>query len=82
MKEFFNIKSKYKFEVNDLRAGVQMISVALIMIFGLVASWFGLGVSVCELANDLRNPNRHINEIVLHGAIAVLNIYFLTMLYC
>lgn len=81
MREFFNIQEGYKFEMNDLRATIQIINVALIMIFGLSVSWFGLTVAVCGLVKDVRNQNRHINDFLMHGATAILNIYFLCLLY-
>lgn len=81
MKKFLNIQSSYRFEMGDLYALIQIVSVALIIKFGLVASWFGLGVSAWNISNDVRNPARHLNDFVLHGAIAVLNIYFLSLFY-
>ena len=80
IKKFFNIETAYKFEMNDLRAAIQVINVALIMIFGLSVSWFGLVLAVCGLIKDF-TTDRHINSIVMHTAGAVLNIYFLTLLY-
>lgn len=35
MKKFFGITEPFRFEWNDLRAFIQIINVALIMIFGL-----------------------------------------------
>ena len=81
IKKFFNIKSAYKFEMNDLRAGIQIINVILIMIYGLAISWFGLALAVFGLIKDFVT-DRHINSILMHSASIVLNIYFLTLLYC
>lgn len=81
MRKFFNIETAYRFEMGDVYALIQIISVALIIKFGLVASWFGLAVSVWNLINDVRNPRRHINDFILHAAITVLNIYFLEIFY-
>ena len=81
MRKFFNIKTAYQFEMGDVYALIQVVSVALLIKFGLVASWFGLGVSVWNIANDVRNPARHLNDFILHGAIVVLNIYFLSLFY-
>lgn len=81
IKKFFNIKSAYKFEMNDLRAGIQIINVILIMIYGLAISWFGLALAVFGLVKDFVT-DRHINSILMHSASMVLNIYFLTLLYC
>ena len=81
MKKFFNIEGAYKFEMNDLRALIQVINVALIIKFGLSISWFGLTLAVCGLIKDFTTA-RHFNSIVMHLAGCVLNIYFLTLLYC
>jgi len=80
VKKFFNIKTAYKFEMNDLRAGIQILNVVLIMIYGLSISWFGLALAVFGLVKDFIT-DRHINSILMHTASAVLNIYFLTLLY-
>lgn len=80
VKTFFNIEKSYEFEMNDLRAGIQVLNVILIMIFGLSVSWFGLALAIFGLVKDF-TTDRHINSIVMHFAGAVLNIYFLTLLY-
>ena len=80
VKKFFNIESGYKFEMNDLRAVIQMVNVALIMMFGLSVSWFGLALAVFGLIKDF-TTDRHINSILMHTSGAILNIYFLTLLY-
>ena len=80
VKKFFRIESKYKFEMNDIRALIQILNVALIMRFGLSISWFGLTIAVCGLVKDLAT-DRHINGIAMHTASTVLNIYFLSLLY-
>ena len=80
MKEFFKIERPYEFEMNDLRAGIQILNVALIMLFGLSVSWFGLTVAVCGIVKDL-TKDRHINGLLMHTATAILNIYFLKILY-
>lgn len=80
MRKFFNIETSYRFEMNDLRAVIQVINVILIMIFGLSVSWFGLALAVFGLIKDFAT-DRHINSITMHTASMVLNIYFLTLLY-
>ena len=80
IKDFFNIETTYKFEMNDLRAVIQVLNVALIMVFGLSVSWFGLALAVFGLIKDF-TTDRHINSIVMHIAGAVLNLYFLNILY-
>lgn len=80
MKEFFGITESYKFEWNDLRAGIQILNVVLIMMFGLSVSWFGLTIALFGVVKDLTN-RRHINDLLMHLSTVVLNIYFLTLLY-
>ena len=80
MKKFFNIEETYRFEWQDLRAVATVLNVILIMAFGLQVAWFGLGIAAVGIIKDFTNKNRHINDFVLHGAMVVLNIYFLTLL--
>lgn len=80
IKNFFRIETAYQFEMNDLRAIIQIVNVTLIMIFGLSVSWFGLALAIFGLIKDF-TTDRHINSITMHLAGAVLNIYFLTLLY-
>lgn len=80
IRKFFGINGTYKFEWNDLRAGIQIINVVLIMMFGLSISWFGLAVAVFGLCKDF-SKDRHINDIVMHLGGVVLNVYFLSLLY-
>lgn len=80
MKEFFGITESYKFEWNDLRAGIQILNVVLIMMFGLSVSWFGLTIALFGVVKDLTS-RRHINDLLMHLSSVVLNIYFLTLLY-
>ena len=80
MKEFFKIKTPYKFEYNDLRAFITVINVILIMIFGLSIAWFGLAVALIGVIKDLK-VDRHINGLVMHLASVALNVYFIILLY-
>ena len=80
VKRFFRIETAYKFEMNDLRAVVQIINVVLIMIYGLSIAWFGLVVAFAGLIKDL-TTDRHINGMLMHTANIVLNLYFLNLLY-
>ena len=80
VKRFFRIEKNYKFEMNDLRAVVQIINVVLIMIFGLSFSWLGLAIATGGLIKDLLH-DRRVNGILMHLAGMVLNIYFLKVLY-
>lgn len=81
MKNFFNIQKPFKFEVNDLRALTMIINVLLVMTIGFGSAWFGLSIAVAGLVKDCQNPNRHVNDFLMHGASLILNIYFLILLY-
>lgn len=81
MKKFLNINEKFRIEENDIRALIQIINVGLIMAFGLSVSWFGLAIAIIGLVKDCRNKNRHLNDFLMHGASAILNCYFLSLLY-
>ena len=80
MKDFFSITKPYQFEWNDLRAGIQVLNVSLIMLFGLQVSWFGLAIAIFGLCKDFCQ-HRHINDMILHLSGITLNISFLTLLY-
>jgi hypothetical protein len=80
VKKFFGLDQPFKFEWNDLRAGIQLLNVILIMIFGLSVSWFGLAIAIGGICKDL-SQHRHINDLVLHLSGVILNVYFLTRLY-
>ncbi len=80
IKKFFNITETYKFEWNDLRAGITMLNVVLVMIFGLSISWFGLAVAVFGLIRDFTG-DRRISGILMHLSSVALNTYFLILLY-
>lgn len=79
MKNFFGVTESYKFEWNDLRAGITFLNVVLIMIFGLSISWFGLAIAIIGLVKDF-TIDRRINSILMHFSSAILNVYFLTLL--
>lgn len=77
MKKFFKIEGKYKFEMNDLRALLQLINVALIVFCGFnVGAIFGLCVASLGLVKDLATE-RHINGMVMHLASMILNVFIL-----
>ena len=77
VKRFFKIEQKYKFEMNDLRALLQMINVALIVFVGFnVGAIFGLIIASLGLIKDLAT-DRHINGIVMHFAGICLNVFIL-----
>ena len=80
MKEFFGIKEPFRFEWNDLRAFIQILNVALIMMFGLSVAWFGLAIALFGVIKDM-SQHRHINDIVLHLTGVILNVHFLILYY-
>lgn len=80
MKNFFNIKTKYHFEWNDLRAAAMMINVIAIIFFGYAAAYAGLIIAAVGIIKDFSNKNRHLNDILLHLSSVVLNIYFLAQI--
>jgi hypothetical protein len=49
------------------------------MRFGLSIAWFGLAVACLGLIKDITIDKR-INGTIMHGANAILNIYFLSLL--
>ena len=80
MKKFFNITEPYRFEWNDLRCGITLLNIALIMIFGLSIAWFGLAVAIFGMVKDLTS-DRRINGLLMHFSSVVLNVYFLLIFY-
>lgn len=80
MKKFLNITAPYRFEWQDLRAAATVIYVILLVLFEVRAAWFGLVVAFIGIIKDCANKNRHLNDFVLHGATAILNLCFLTLL--
>ena len=80
LKNFFSISEPFRFEWNDLRAFIQIINVALIMIFGLSVAWFGLAIALFGIVKDM-SQHRHINDIVLHLTGVIFNIHFLLLYY-
>ena len=80
MKKFFNIIQPYTFENADLRALITILNVLGVITIGLGASWIGLSVAVFDLIMDFKN-RPHINVWLIHLSLAVLNGYFLGLLY-
>ena len=76
------MNKKYVFEMNDIRAIWQVVNVILVMQFGLVVSWFGLGIATAGLIGDFLKPaqDKRINSFVMHIAGMVLNAYLLTLM--
>lgn len=80
MREFFGLDQPFKWEWQDLRAGITLLNVILIIAFGLSVAWFGLAVAIFGVCKDL-SKDRHINDLIIHLSNVVLNIYFLSQLY-
>lgn len=80
IKKIFSIEEKYRFEWNDLRAGITILNVILIMLFGLQVSWFGLAIAIFGVCKDF-SQHRHINDVLMHCSSVALNLYFLLLLY-
>lgn len=77
VKKFFKIEHRYKFEMNDLRALLQIINVVLIVFVGFdVGATFGLIIASLGLIKDFA-IDRHINGIVMHSASICLNVFIL-----
>lgn len=79
IKKFFNIKTAYQFEYNDLRCCVTIINVALIMLFGLKISWLGLIIALIGVIKDLRT-DRKISALLMRGSSVILNLYFISLI--
>lgn len=80
MKKYFNLTTPYRFEWNDIFGPANFINTILVIKFGLVASWFGLLVSIACIIDDVIEV-RKLNLILLHFSIAILNSYFLLVFY-
>ena len=76
------MNKKYIFEINDIRTIWQVLNVILVMRYGLVISWFGLGLATAGLIGDFLKPTRdkRVNSFIMHSAGMVLNIYLLTLI--
>ena len=80
MKKYFNLTAPYRFEWNDIFGPANFINTILVIKFGLVASWFGLLVSISCIVNDVIEI-RKLNLILLHFLIFFFNCYFLLVFY-
>lgn len=78
MKEFFDIKDSYRFEIFDFTTGLTILNVALI----LCGLWWApiLGIMNCVIFIILNiKTHAHINSYLTQVALLVLNGYFLTL---
>lgn len=77
IKNFFNIKGKFKLEWNDFRCLLTVINVMLIMTVGFEVAWFGLAISLLGFFKDMAMKNeRRVNSTLMHLSTIVLNGYF------
>lgn len=80
MKKFFRINTPYKFEWNDVFGPATALNTLFVILFGTIASWFGLTVALACVVDDLVEVRR-INLLILHLSILVMNAYFLLLFY-
>ena len=80
MREYFELNKPYQFEWNDIFGLANFINTILVILFGLVASWFGLAICIACIIDDIIEVRRF-NLTFLHLSIAILNIYFLLTFY-
>lgn len=79
IKKFFKIETKYKFELNDLRAILTFINFTLVVFNFSVGATFGLTIAIIGLVKDFMT-DRHINGICMHLTSIMLNSYILFFL--
>ena len=80
MRDYFELNKPYRFEWNDVFGLANFINTILVILFGLVASWFGLAICIACIIDDIIEVRRF-NLMFLHLSIAILNIYFLLTFY-
>ena len=80
IKQFFEIEKPYTFDYNDLRCGITLVNVILIMIFGLSIAWFGLIVSILGTVRDLFCVPHRVNSTIMHATNILLNAYFVSLM--
>jgi len=65
-----------RFEINDVRAGIALINMVLIIFFGVSVVWFSLGVTFLGLLKDVM-IDKKIGGFAMHLANMILNIFLL-----
>jgi len=65
-----------RFEINDVRAGIALINMVLIIFFGVSVVWFSLGVTFLGLLKDVM-VDKKISGFAMHLANMILNIFLL-----
>lgn len=76
MKDFFNIKEGYRFEIYDLTALITILNVTFI----IMGIWWApiLGIVNCVICILVNVVNKaHINNYITQIALIILNMYFL-----
>ena len=80
VKKFFNIKSGYSFEYNDLRCVVMLVNVLLIMTFGLAVAKIGLAIAIYGTIRDLIYEEIKVNSVIMYISTIMLNCYFVSIM--
>ena len=70
----------FHLELNDIRCSFTIINTTLILLFGISIAWFGLIIAIVGIIKDI-TVDKKVNGLIMHSANAVLNIYFLTLLF-
>lgn len=78
MKEFFEIKTTYKFEIMDLFTFITILNVTFILCGFWWAPILGLVNCVINIICNAKN-HAHINAYLMQVALIILNVYFLTL---
>ncbi len=80
MKKDFKLYAPYHFEMNDIIGIANVFNTILVIKYGLIASWFGIVLSLFCVIDDIIEV-RKINLTILHASILALNIYFILTFY-
>lgn len=76
---YFKLNYKYKFELNDVRAILTLINIALIIALKINITWLVVLIALLGLYKDIVIDKR-LNGIIIHLSNIVLNIYILLLI--
>lgn len=79
-KNFFNIRTSYQFDFNDIRCVLTLFNVIMIMTFGLSVAYIGLTITIFGFIRDMIHEERRINSTIQHLAMVLLNCYFVSLM--